>query len=458
MIQVSLRPNELIANQPNEVALEISNSGSGTCTNVVFKVCLPPSIVLLKGPERIEVPSLRPGGIARHVLNVIPRRPGRWAIFSSNFSYCDSGRSIRVDDAKIELTVTEAAPPPPKPKISVNLQTSELALREWADLQGTVLNEGPVDLQWAGVEISGPLQCRGASKQERAVRAGEKFTFKIAVRMMESGHVPVKLKVAYQDSANRIDAAVVDAAVHVGRGSRDATRVFPSGIPIPPDTKPAPQDRVEQSGKEDRPRERITRILFMSADPSDAVRLRLDEEARIIRDVLQRASGRLYFSGGDETRMGPSAATRSRFALEVRPAIRPRDISGEILDVRPRIVHFSGHGSAQGGICLQNDAGLLHEVDAGTLGELFELVSAHVDCVFLNACYSARQAPQIARSIKYVIGMQKAVSDDAAIAFSVGFYQAVGAGRSIPEAFKFGRLQIRLMNVPEHLTPIFIGD
>lgn len=53
-----------------------------------------------------------------------------------------------------------------------------------------------------------------------------------------------------------------------------------------------------------------------------------------------------------------------------------------------------------------------------------------------------------------MIGMTHAISDDAAIAFSVGFYQAIGAGRSIEDAYHLGCVQIRLQNIPEHLTPI----
>ncbi|HKV42688.1 MAG TPA: TIR domain-containing protein, partial [Blastocatellia bacterium] len=194
--------------------------------------------------------------------------------------------------------------------------------------------------------------------------------------------------------------------------------------------------------------DRDIRILFMSADPSDATRLRLDDEVRKIRQELRLAAGR-FADGVDEV--------RSRFVLEVRPAIRPQDITREILDVRPRMVHFSGHGSKEG-IYLQNDSGLLHQVDGETLAALFNLVSDQVDCVLLSACYSGGQAPKIARSIKYVIGMKKAVKDEAAIAFSVGFYQALGAGKSIPEAFKFGLVQMRLMGVLEDLMPIFIDN
>jgi hypothetical protein len=40
--------------------------------------------------------------------------------------------------------------------------------------------------------------------------------------------------------------------------------------------------------------------------------------------------------------------------------------------------------------------------------------------------------------------MREPVGDRSAISFSVGFYQAVAAGRSIEEAFDLGRAQMRM--------------
>lgn len=50
--------------------------------------------------------------------------------------------------------------------------------------------------------------------------------------------------------------------------------------------------------------------------------------------------------------------------------------------------------------------------------------------------------------------MNQAIGDKAAIAFSIGFYQALGAGRTTEEAYKLGVVQIRLQGIPEHLTPV----
>jgi hypothetical protein len=52
--------------------------------------------------------------------------------------------------------------------------------------------------------------------------------------------------------------------------------------------------------------------------------------------------------------------------------------------------------------------------------------------------------------------MNQAIGDKAAIAFVIGFYQALGAGRTIEDAYKLGVVQIRLQSIPEHLTPVLI--
>jgi hypothetical protein len=105
---------------------------------------------------------------------------------------------------------------------------------------------------------------------------------------------------------------------------------------------------------------------------------------------------------------------------------------------------------------LEDPLGRSHPVEPEALAALFELVADQVQCVVLNACYSEIQANAIAIHIPYVIGMSQAIGDEAAIAFAVGFYQALGGGRSIEDAYKFGCVQIRLRGIPEYLTPVLV--
>lgn len=179
-------------------------------------------------------------------------------------------------------------------------------------------------------------------------------------------------------------------------------------------------------------------ILFLTADPTDASRLRLGEELREIHEKLQLAK------------------SREKFDLVERMSVRPADLSQALLDVEPQIVHFSGHGTTTGALCLEDKIGRSHPVEPDALAALFKQFAGKVSCVVLNACFSEPQANAIARYIDYVIGMNQAIGDKAAIAFAIGFYQALGAGRKFEEAYQFGCVQIRLQNIPGHLTPVLV--
>jgi hypothetical protein len=125
------------------------------------------------------------------------------------------------------------------------------------------------------------------------------------------------------------------------------------------------------------------------------------------------------------------------------------------LDHEPQIVHFSGHGD-EDGLVLEGELELALPISSEALSRLFELCSKHIECVILNACYSAPQAAAINNHINYVIGMPGKINDKAAIKFSVGFYDALGAGKSVEEAYKFGCNAIEQMfpDLPEHFIPI----
>ncbi len=168
-----------------------------------------------------------------------------------------------------------------------------------------------------------------------------------------------------------------------------------------------------------------TKILFLAAKPSNS-HLKLDEEVREIQTNLKLA--------------------RERDNLELKQewAITVKTLMQAILDEAPTIVHFSGHGQ-QEGIILQDEIGKPKMVSSDALESLFKLFKASIKCVVLNSCYSATQVKVIKSHIPHVIGMKSGISDKAAIAFSTGFYKAIGAGRDISFAFELG---ITAMNNP----------
>jgi hypothetical protein len=125
-----------------------------------------------------------------------------------------------------------------------------------------------------------------------------------------------------------------------------------------------------------------------------------------------------------------------------------------IAEEKPTIVHFCGHGLEDGSLLLEDDGGQNKAVPPEGLAALFELHADYVDCVLLNACHSVKSAEAISEYINYAIGMNQEIQDKSAIKFSLGFYNALGEGRSVGDAYKFGCNAIQLKEISEHLTPV----
>ena len=184
----------------------------------------------------------------------------------------------------------------------------------------------------------------------------------------------------------------------------------------------------------------MRKILFVSANPRDTERLRLDQEMREIQEGLQRAQ------------------RREQFQFHSRVATRPRDLRRGLLDVRPAIVHFSGHGAGDQGLGFEDEIGNLQAIDGNALSNLFRLFSEQIECVVLNGCYSEIQAEAIQQVIPYVIGMSREIGDEAAISFSIGFYDALGAGENFESAYAIGRASIGLeVGTHESETPVLLN-
>jgi hypothetical protein len=180
----------------------------------------------------------------------------------------------------------------------------------------------------------------------------------------------------------------------------------------------------------------VRKIVLLSANPRNTPPLRLNQELRQISEAFERCK------------------QRDVFRIEMKLALSIKDLRRAILDNQPEVVHFCGHGAGGDGIACEEEDGHLKLIPTSALADLFRLVKSHVKCVVLNACYSEIQAEEIAKHIDYVVGMKAAIGDPAAISFSEGFYDALGAGKDFDDCFLFGASAIHLENIPEYLTPV----
>ena len=215
-----------------------------------------------------------------------------------------------------------------------------------------------------------------------------KWVFRVFPK--QAGRYPLILKVTMHANGVDKDIDVLEKEILVNAG----------------DAAPAAGDSVK-------------RILFLAANPANEARLRVGAEHDRIGEELT------------------SSGKRDQFLFSSLMAVTTQSISRSILAENPYIIHFSGHGKKEG-IYLETDAGLSKLVTAKALKLLFASAAKGVQCVLLNACYSAEQAKSIAETVPFVIGMMNTIKDGAALDFATGFYQAIGAGKSIQDAYDIG--------------------
>lgn len=202
------------------------------------------------------------------------------------------------------------------------------------------------------------------------------------------------------------------------------------------------------------------KILFLAANASDSTRLRLGKEIKEIEEGIMRS------------------LERNRFVIVQKWDVTSTDFIQALLDERPNIVHFSGHGlgpdedtsgtrqlefeeeesQSPSGIALLDESGKSKLVSGEALATLFAPFTQNISCVILNSCYSEEQALYISQKIPSVIGMKTAVPDEVAIDFSIGFYRALGSGESLPKSYEIGKSHIAARHgIQQADLPVWVG-
>lgn len=179
-------------------------------------------------------------------------------------------------------------------------------------------------------------------------------------------------------------------------------------------------------------------LLVLASSPLDQGPLRLGAEVKEIKEALQRSMH------------------RGNWTIESNEAATVDDLRRALLDHKPAILHFCGHGGGDSGICFEDEEGETNSAVAEPLAKLLHNFKDTLKCVVLNACYSEAQAKIISREIDYVVGMRSAVGDDCARKFAVAFYDAIFADTSYRIAFNLGCSALDLNRLPSADAPIFM--
>lgn len=177
-------------------------------------------------------------------------------------------------------------------------------------------------------------------------------------------------------------------------------------------------------------------VLFLASNPDDTDRLKLDEEARAIQEMIRKSEH------------------RDSITFVSRWAVRPMDVLQAINEESPTIVHFSGHGSSEGEIVLQGDDGSRKTINPEAIAAAIATAVDSVRLVFFNACFSSEQAKKVVCYVDAAIGMRTSIGDEAARVFASQFYSAIGFGKSLNNAFKQGKAALLMENIREEDTPM----
>jgi GTPase SAR1 family protein len=266
-------------------------------------------------------------------------------------------------------------------------------------------------------------------RMRQAVKAyaeGFLYTIEFEIKESDAGRSSREYRLA-EVTAQRQSVAALGARI---RGALQ-TRAL---------TMHSPELLVDNAGKPDSPDTAIDAItaLFVAANPRSTGLLDLDEE---LRDVQTKTT---------------SAKHRDAFNLRYVPAARPDDLEQALLQHKPTIVHFGGHGTPTG-LILHGDTDERASIGADALEHLFSLVPS-VRLVILNACDSEEHAIAIARTVDFVIGMKSTISDRAARKFVGSLYRGLVFGEAMRTAFELGLNALKRENLEgeEEIPALFI--
>ena len=176
-------------------------------------------------------------------------------------------------------------------------------------------------------------------------------------------------------------------------------------------------------------------ILVLSANPEGTVVLDLEREVAAIRKALE------------------DSQYQDEFRVVHRAEVQWKDFWRSTEAFKPEIVHFSGHGLDEKGLCVVDEDGTIRVLSADALGRMFKLFPC-VKCVVLSACYSEVQAKVVHQHVPCVVGMSLSIRDRAARDFAVAFYDGLGAKRDYREAFALGLSG--MANDVEVWTPVLL--
>ncbi|MEO6504281.1 MAG: CHAT domain-containing protein [Jatrophihabitantaceae bacterium] len=184
----------------------------------------------------------------------------------------------------------------------------------------------------------------------------------------------------------------------------------------------------------------VITVLFIASSPEDQHGLRIDRE---MRDIQMRVR---------------QAEHRDALRFEYAVAAQPTDLLQRLNEVKPDVVHFSGHSSTAG-FAMEDSDGLTRLLSTRELAMLLSVSSRRIHLAVFNSCESASHAAIAVDHLDAAIGMGESINDEAARNFAGQLYSSIAFGLPVSQAFAQAMLQVQLSLGSQSGEPqLFVAD
>lgn len=139
--------------------------------------------------------------------------------------------------------------------------------------------------------------------------------------------------------------------------------------------------------------------------------------------------------------------------------MKAADLISVLTEKQPHILHFSGHGSNEE-IVFEDDAEKSRRVQKRDVIEVFQHLSKRPRIIFLNACWTGENLEGLSYFIDFVIATRRPVFDSAAINFAAKFYEFLGNGEPVRNAFNLARKEFDIKGTSDQVVmyQLFVRD
>ena len=170
----------------------------------------------------------------------------------------------------------------------------------------------------------------------------------------------------------------------------------------------------------------MLKFLALYANPRGAEKLQLHEEMRSIQDDIEWTQV-------------------SQIKFDAVDFVKKSDLLRKLQHYQPDVILFSGHGTEDGSLVLEDEKRRIAVVPPQVLESIFLNFKDSIKCVVLLCCFSDKQAKAISKHIPFVIGMKDEIDDKAARLFASKFFQSVVLGYSIQKSFNMAKIEVSLI-------------